>query len=53
MRLNVVEDDSELLEQLAKLTSEQTARAVEAERVFLAKMEGGCQVPIAGFWKDK
>ena len=42
-------NDSELLEQLAKFTSEKTARAVEAERVFLAKMEGGCQVPIAGF----
>ena len=23
--------------------------AVEAERAFLDKMEGGCQVPIAGF----
>ncbi|MBS4202733.1 hydroxymethylbilane synthase [Lederbergia citrea] len=44
-------DDHELLEQLAKLTSETTARAVEAERVFLDKMDGSCQVPIAGFGK--
>lgn len=42
-------DDHELLDHLAKLTSNETARAVEAERVFLDKMEGSCQVPIAGF----
>lgn len=43
------EDDRELLDQLAKLDCMETKRTVEAERVFLAKMEGGCQVPIAGF----
>lgn len=43
------EDDHELLEELKKLTSEETRLAVEAERAFLDKMEGGCQVPIAGF----
>lgn len=43
------EDDKELLTELAKLTCEKTARAVEAERVFLHKMDGSCQVPIAGF----
>ncbi|MBT2648118.1 hydroxymethylbilane synthase [Bacillus sp. ISL-34] len=43
------EDDKELLAQLAKLTCEKTKRTVEAERAFLDKMEGGCQVPIAGF----
>jgi hydroxymethylbilane synthase len=43
------QDDQELLAELAKLTSEQTKLAVEAERAFLDKMEGGCQVPIAGF----
>ncbi|MGE8078463.1 hydroxymethylbilane synthase [Peribacillus loiseleuriae] len=41
--------DAELLEQLAKLTSNETKATVEAERAFLDKMEGGCQVPIAGF----
>ncbi|WP_062104543.1 hydroxymethylbilane synthase [Bacillus niameyensis] len=44
-------DDLELLEHLANLTSEKSARAVEAERVFLNKMEGSCQVPIAGLAK--
>ncbi|RWR11134.1 hydroxymethylbilane synthase [Siminovitchia fortis] len=42
-------DDKELLDELAKLTCEKTARAVEAERVFLHKMDGSCQVPIAGY----
>jgi hydroxymethylbilane synthase len=43
------EDDDELLEWLRKLNDEQTERAVTAERTFLHKMEGGCQVPIAGY----
>jgi hydroxymethylbilane synthase len=43
------EDDTELLDWLAKFTSMQTADTVFAERAFLAKMEGGCQVPIAGY----
>ncbi|RFU62572.1 hydroxymethylbilane synthase [Bacillus sp. V59.32b] len=43
------EDDHELLAELKKLTCEETRLAVEAERAFLDKMEGGCQVPIAGF----
>jgi len=43
------EDDKELLELFEKLTCQKTERAVRAERAFLQKMEGGCQVPIAGF----
>ncbi|WP_017755989.1 hydroxymethylbilane synthase [Calidifontibacillus oryziterrae] len=43
------EDDHEIVELLSKLQDEKTAKAVEAERAFLHKMEGGCQVPIAGF----
>ena len=42
-------DDVDLLAQLQKLTCEKTKTAVEAERAFLDQMEGGCQVPIAGF----
>ncbi|MBS4173727.1 hydroxymethylbilane synthase [Bacillus sp. FJAT-49736] len=42
-------NDHELLEQLAKLNSDATAITVTAERAFLNKMEGGCQVPVAGF----
>ncbi|HJV30828.1 MAG TPA: hydroxymethylbilane synthase [Bacillales bacterium] len=43
------EDDQELMELFEKFTCKKTARAVKAERAFLQKMEGGCQVPIAGF----
>ncbi|PFO03538.1 hydroxymethylbilane synthase [Bacillus sp. AFS076308] len=43
------EDDKELLELFEKFTCKKTEKAVRAERAFLHKMEGGCQVPIAGF----
>ncbi|WP_445489656.1 hydroxymethylbilane synthase [Niallia sp. 03133] len=43
------EDDKEVLELLSKLSNEETTRTVFAERAFLNKMDGGCQVPIAGF----
>ncbi|RXI98441.1 hydroxymethylbilane synthase [Anaerobacillus alkaliphilus] len=43
------EDDKELRELLNKFTDEQTKRCVTAERAFLHKIEGGCQVPIAGY----
>ena len=42
------EDDEELLAELHKLTDKDTWDAVVAERAFLAAMDGGCQVPIAG-----
>lgn len=43
------QDDKDLLDLLAKFTCENTDKAVRAERSFLDKMEGGCQVPIAGY----
>lgn len=42
-------DDEELLAELAKLTDAITWDQAHAERAFLAAMDGGCQVPIAGF----
>ncbi|MDX8359402.1 hydroxymethylbilane synthase [Cytobacillus sp. IB215316] len=42
-------DDTDLLNELAKLNDKETSRTTEAERTFLDKMEGGCQVPIAGY----
>ncbi|KPL60833.1 hydroxymethylbilane synthase [Rossellomorea vietnamensis] len=42
-------DDDEVLELLEKFACEETTITVTAERAFLHKMEGGCQVPIAGF----
>lgn len=43
------EDDQDLLQLLEKFSSAHTSAAVRAERAFLHKMEGGCQVPIAGY----
>ena len=41
--------DEELLSLLNKFNSTETSQTVRTERAFLNKMEGGCQVPIAGF----
>ena len=43
------ESDAQLLELLEKFTCQKTSQTVRAERAFLNKMEGGCQVPIAGY----
>jgi hydroxymethylbilane synthase len=40
--------DAQTLARLARLNHPATAAAVAAERAFLARLEGGCQVPIAG-----
>jgi hydroxymethylbilane synthase len=40
-------DDAELAEMLAFLDHPDSHTCVEAERGFLAELEGGCQVPIA------
>ncbi|MGC3997232.1 MAG: hydroxymethylbilane synthase [Anaeromyxobacter sp.] len=41
-------DDPDTLRRLAALDDADTRVRVEAERGFLARIEGGCQVPIAG-----
>ncbi|MFH1215226.1 MAG: hydroxymethylbilane synthase [Pseudomonadota bacterium] len=41
--------DKELLEALSFLSDETTAVAVRAERAYLHRLEGGCQVPIGAF----
>ncbi len=41
------EDDDATRELAAALADPAAAAAVEAERTFLARLEGGCQVPIA------
>ncbi|WP_453994633.1 hydroxymethylbilane synthase [Bacillus nitroreducens] len=43
------EDDVEVLELLSKFNDEYTEKTVAAERAFLHKMEGGCQIPIAAY----
>ena len=38
-----------MLELLAFLNHDETREAATAERAFLNELEGGCQVPIAGY----
>jgi hydroxymethylbilane synthase len=42
-------DDDELLAGLGFLNDQTTTLAVQAERAFLFRLEGGCQVPIGAF----
>lgn len=39
-------DDREMAEMLSFLNDEMTSTAVRAERAFLKRIEGGCQVPV-------
>lgn len=43
------EDDAELLALLAQYNDPETAETVKAERSFLARLNGGCQVPIGAY----
>lgn len=46
-------DDEFINGLLAKLDHEETSICVRAERAFLKKLEGGCQVPIAAYARLK
>jgi hydroxymethylbilane synthase len=43
------EDDQEMLGLFRQIHHEETARAVRAERAFLAAFQGGCHLPIAAY----
>jgi len=47
--IEVRQNDSEAGELLKEINHPPTAFAVQAERAFLAKLEGGCQIPIGAF----
>ncbi len=47
--IEIRDNDRSLQELLTPLHHEETAIAVRAERSFLCKLEGGCQVPIGGY----
>jgi hydroxymethylbilane synthase len=42
-------DDAEVEERIGFLNDSDSSVAVTAERAFLKRLEGGCQVPIAAF----
>lgn len=44
-------NDEEILEMLTFLEHNETRSAVEAERSYLAEVEGGCQIPIGVYGK--
>ena len=46
-------DDEETIGLIDFLNDEETRVTVKAERAFLKELEGGCQVPIAGFSRLK
>lgn len=43
------EEDKEVRDLLSKINDQYTRMTVEAERTFLHLLNGGCQVPIAGY----
>jgi hydroxymethylbilane synthase len=47
--LEVREDDDAVMDILRFLNHHPTEKAIKAERAFLKELEGGCQVPIAGY----
>jgi hydroxymethylbilane synthase len=49
LALETRENEDEIVERLAFLDHAPTALAVGCERAFLARLEGGCQVPIGAF----
>jgi hydroxymethylbilane synthase len=48
LAIEIRKDAAHLRELLAPLGHPATALAIAAERAFLAELEGGCQVPLAG-----
>jgi hydroxymethylbilane synthase len=51
--MEIRENDPELVELLKPVIHQPTLEAVNAERTFLRKLEGGCQVPIGCFTELK
>lgn len=47
--IEVREDDHELIDMLQKVHSDIDATCTSAERTFLRRMDGSCQVPIGGY----
>jgi len=45
--IEIRKEDNEILEVLSVLNHEQSAICVNAERSFLNRLEGGCQIPFA------
>jgi hydroxymethylbilane synthase len=51
LSIEVREDDDTIRDLIAPIDHRETRLAVESERAFLSRLEGGCQVPIAAHAK--
>jgi len=51
LSIEVREDDNAVRDLIAPMDHRETRLAVESERAFLSRLEGGCQVPIAAHAK--
>jgi hydroxymethylbilane synthase len=51
--IEIRRDDGETREAVSFLNDRDTAFAVRAERGFLKRLEGGCQVPIAAYGRTE
>ncbi len=49
--LEIRKNDHEIAEMVSTISHSETWKATQAERVFLRKMEGGCQIPIGCYTK--
>ena len=49
LAIEIRAEDAEMQTVIKKMNDEETSVCVSAERSFLRTLEGGCQVPIAGF----
>jgi hydroxymethylbilane synthase len=49
--LEIRKNDPEIAEMVSMISHSETWKATQAERVFLNKMEGGCQIPIGCYTK--
>ncbi|MBI5183673.1 MAG: hydroxymethylbilane synthase [Nitrospinae bacterium] len=49
--IEVREDDSNIIKMMERFNHYETSIEIGAERAFLNRLAGGCQVPIAGFGK--
>jgi hydroxymethylbilane synthase len=49
MAVEIREDDAEIAAMLTEINDTETQARITAERAFLRRLEGGCQVPIGAF----
>ncbi len=49
LAIEIRDDDKEMLQLVQTIHDRESALSIECERVFLKRLEGGCQVPMAAY----